>query len=154
MARTGLFMAVWIGIGTVTTYLFGSISRRLGRGKAFKVGFAGASLSLLIIGLSPRSGIAALALFVFGIFLFLIFPSLQSFVGNTCPETRQPQAFSLVSNLQLLAGAVISLLAGFLSDRFGISSPFIVMGAVGSVAFILSSLVRRPAGPTGRTFQG
>jgi MFS family permease len=154
MARTGLFMAVWIGIGTVTTYLFGSISRRLGRGKAFKVGFAGASLSLLIIGLSPRSGIAALALFVYGIFLFLIFPSLQSSVGNTCPETRQPQAFSLVSNLQLLAGAVISLLAGFLSDRFGISSPFIVMGAVGSVAFILSSLVRRPAGPTGRTSQG
>ncbi len=145
MARTGLFMAVWIGIGTVTTYLFGPISRRFGRRKVFQSGFAGASLSLLVIGLSQRSWIAVLGLFVFGVFLFLIFPSLQSFVGNACPDASQPQAFSLVSNLQLLGGAVISLLAGFLSDRFGISSPFIVMGAVGAAAFILVSLLAKPS---------
>jgi MFS family permease len=141
ITRTGLIMAVWIGIGTVTTYLFGPISRRLGRAKAFQVGFAGPSLSLLLIGLSQKSGIAVLGLFVFGMFLFLIFPSLQSFVGNSCPEARQPQAFSLVSNLQMLAGALISLLSGFLSDRFGIRTPFIVMGAVGAVGFILTSLI-------------
>lgn len=145
MAKTGLFMAVWIGIGTVTTYLFGPISRRFGRQRVFKAGFAGASLSLLLIGLSQRSWIAVLGLFVFGVFLFLIFPSLQSFVGNACPETRQPQAFSLVSNLQLLAGALISLLAGFLSDRFGISSPFIVMGALGSAAFVLMTILSKPS---------
>ena len=141
MGRTGLFMAVWIGIGTVTTYLFGPISRRFGRGKVFKVGFAGASLSLLLIGLSPRPGLAVAGLFVFGTFLFVIYPALQSFVGNTCPEVCQPQAFGLASNLQLLAGALVSLLSGFLSDRFGISAPFLVMGALGAAAFVLSAFV-------------
>jgi MFS family permease len=150
MGRTGLCMAVWIGIGTVTTYLFGPISRRFGRAKAFKVGFAGASLSLILIGLSPRPGLAVLGLFVFGTFLFLIFPALQSFVGNSCPEARQPQAFSLVSNLQMLAGALISLLSGFLSDRFGISSPFVVLGVLGAGAFVLSALVFGPANPARR----
>jgi MFS family permease len=150
MGRTGLFMAVWIGIGTVTTYLFGPISRRFGREKAFKVGFAGASLSLLLIGLSSRPEIAVLGLFVFGTFLFLIYPALQSFVGNKCPETRQPQAFSLVSNLQMLSGALISLFSGFLSDRFGIGSPFVVLGVLGAAAFVLSALVFRPANPARR----
>jgi MFS family permease len=155
MGRTGLFMAVWIGIGTLTTYLFGPISRRFGRGKVFKVGFAGASLSLLLIGLSPRPGLAVAGLFVFGTFLFVIYPALQSFVGNTCPEVCQPQAFGLASNLQLLAGALVSLLSGFLSDRFGISAPFVVMGALGAAAFVLSELVSdsansvRQDGPAG-----
>jgi len=144
MGRTGLFMAVWIGIGTVTTYLFGPISRRFGRTRAFKVGFAGASLSLLVIGLSPLSSLAVIGLFVFGTFLFVIYPALQSSIGNTCPEAVQPQAFSLASNLQMLSGAVISLLSGFLSDRFGISAPFVVMGGLGAAAVVLSSLILEP----------
>ncbi|HCS48345.1 MAG TPA: hypothetical protein DIW61_08870, partial [Candidatus Aminicenantes bacterium] len=53
----------------------------------------------------------------------------------------QPQAFGLASNLQLLAGALVSLLSGFLSDRFGISAPFLVMGALGAAAFVLSAFV-------------
>jgi len=155
MGRTGLFLAIWTGIGMVSTYLFGPISRRFGRANAFKAGFAGASLSLLLIGLSARPGLAVLGLFVFGIFLFLIYPALQSFVGNTCPETCQPQAFSLVSNLQMLAGALISLLSGFLSDRFGISSPFVVLGALGATAFVLSILVFKPtASPLPQDGQG
>jgi len=144
MGRTGLFMAVWVGIGTVTTYLFGPISRRFGRTKAFKVGFAGASISLLVIGLSPLSSLAVIGLFVFGTFLFVIYPALQSSIGNTCPEAVQPQAFSLASNLQMLSGAIISLLSGFLSDRFGISAPFVVMGALGAAAVVLTSLIFEP----------
>jgi MFS family permease len=143
MGRTGLFMAAWIGIGTVTTYLFGPVSRRVGRATVFRTGFGGASLSLLVVGLSTRPGLAVLGLLAFGFFLFVIYPALQSFVGNTCPEPCQPQAFSLVSNLQMLAGALVSLLSGFLSDRFGISAPFITMGGLGAVAFIFSALVFR-----------
>jgi len=146
MGRTGLFMAVWIGIGTVMTYLFGPISRRLGRTKAFKAGFAGASLALLAIGLSPKPCFAVAGLFIFGIFLFVIFPALQSSIGNKCPEIYQSQAFSLASNLQMLAGAVITLLSGFLSDHFGISAPFLAMGILGLAAFGLSELVLDSAG--------
>jgi MFS family permease len=150
MGQTGLFMAVWIGIGTLTTYLFGPISRRFGRTKTFKIGFAGASLSLLVIGLSPLPIYAVMGLFLFGTFLFVIYPALQSSVGNSCPEAAQPQAFSLASNLQMLAGAIISLLSGFLSDRFSISAPFVVMGALGVATVAFSSLILEPDGRDGR----
>jgi MFS family permease len=137
MGKTGLYMGVWIGIGTVMTYLFGPISRRLGRSRAFRVGFAGASLSIVAVGLLPRPGLAVAGLFVFGVFLFVIFPALQSSIGNVCPDAAQPQAFSLGSNLQMLAGALISLLSGFLSDRFGISAPFVVTGILGLAGYFL-----------------
>ena len=144
MGRTGLFMAVWIGIGTVMTYLFGPISRRFGRARVLRAGFAGASLSVLALGLSPRPGLAVAALFVFGIFLFVIYPALQSSIGTRCPDAVQPQAFSLGSNLQMLAGALISLLSGFLSDHFGISAPFVVMGILGIAGFSLLELFGEP----------
>jgi MFS family permease len=139
MGRTGIFLAVWIGIGTVMTYLFGRLSRRFGRLAVFRVAFIGASLSLLLIGLARRSGLAVAGLMVFGLFLFLIYPALQSFVGNAVPSAGQAQAFSFVSNLSMVSGALISLLAGFLSDSFGISSPFLVLGVLGLGIFCYSS---------------
>jgi len=145
MGKTGLLMAVWIGIGTLTTYLFGSISRRFGRARAFRAGIAGASIALLVIGLSSRPDLAVIGLFIFGAFLFVIYPALQAFVGNSCPEAAQSQAFSLVSNLQMLAGALVSLLSGFLSDRFGIRSPFVTMGVLGAAIFALFGFTFRSA---------
>jgi F0F1-type ATP synthase assembly protein I len=56
------------------------------------------------------------------------------------PSGNQPQAFGLVSNLQMISGAVLSLAAGFLSDRFGISSPFLVLGFLGLAAMVYSVL--------------
>jgi MFS family permease len=139
MGRTGIFLAVWIGIGTVMTYLFGRLSSRFGRLALFRAAFIGASLSLLLIGLARRSGLAVAGLMVFGLFLFLIYPALQSFVGNAVPSAGQAQAFSFVSNLSMISGALISLLAGFLSDSFGISSPFLVLGVLGLGIFCYSS---------------
>jgi len=144
MGKTGLFLALWIGIGTVITYFFGALSRRYGRSKIYKTGFIGASLSLLLLGASNKPVWAVLGLVLFGMFLFLLYPALQSYVGNTVPSKNQPQAFSLVSNLQMISGALISLLAGVISDRFGIASPFLVMGflGVGASLFYLVSLVK------------
>ena len=144
MGRTGLFMAVWIGIGTLTNYLFGPISRKLGRARTFQAGLAGASVSLFAIGLSPAPFLAVFWLFIFGIFLFVIFPSVQSFIGDSSPVAFQTRAFTWVANLQMLAGALISLFSGYLSDLFGISSPFVVVGILGAAVFILSEFVFLP----------
>lgn len=144
MGKTGLYLALWIGIGTVTTYLFGRLSRSFGRSRVYRMGFAGASASLLLVGVSRRAGLSVCGLFVFGMFLFLIYPALQSYVGNTVPSQHQAQAFSIVSNLQMISGAVMSLLAGFLSDTFGISSPFLLLGGLGGAASLLSLLPLAP----------
>ncbi|MFZ2055429.1 MAG: MFS transporter [Candidatus Aminicenantales bacterium] len=140
MGRTGFFLALWIGIGTFMTYLFGPLSLRFGRFRVYKLSFSGAALSLFVIGFAGRAGLAVLGLCAFGMFLFLIYPALQSFVGNAVPAHNQSQAFSFAANLSMVSGALISLLAGFMSDHFGISSPFLVLGGLGTVAFALSVL--------------
>lgn len=142
MGRTGVFMAFWIGLGTVMTYLFGSLSRALGRPRVYRVGFGAASFSLLLLGMAPKAGLALAALFLFGTFLFLIYPALQSYVGNTVPAWNQAQAFSIVSNVQMVSGAAASLGAGFLSDAFGISSPFLILGCLGAAAALFYALPR------------
>jgi MFS family permease len=86
-------------------------------------------------------------------FLFLIYPALQSFVGNAVPAHNQSQAFSFAANLSMVSGALISLLAGFVSDHFGISSPFLVLGFLGTSAFVLSVLVFIPPNHIGHAGQ-
>jgi hypothetical protein len=61
----------------------------------------------------------------------MIYPALQSEVGNRVSAGLQTQAFSIVANVQMFAGALISLFAGFLSDEMGINSPFIFVAVLG-----------------------
>jgi MFS family permease len=61
----------------------------------------------------------------------MIYPALQSVVGSKASPGLHTQAFSIVANVQMLAGAVVSLIAGFLSDAVGISSPFIFCAILG-----------------------
>ena len=138
MGGTGLYLAIWIGMGTVMTYLFGRISRACGRTKIMRAALAVASLSLLGVGLAQRTALAVSCLVVFGMSLFLIYPALQSCVGNAVTSRNQSQAFSVASNLQILSGALISLASGFLSDRFGVNAPFLLMGGLGVAALVLS----------------
>ncbi len=131
MGQTGLYLAIWIGIGTTVSYLFGTLSFHIGRFRLCVVALFGSSLSLFLIGIAPVKEVAIFGLLLFGIFLFLIYPVLQSFVGNEVEEKKQAQAFSLASNSQMLGGAIIALGSGFLSDVAGINSPFILMGFLG-----------------------
>lgn len=136
MGQTGLYLAFFMGIGTIVSYLFGTLSRHLGRYKICLISLLGSSLSLLLIGLANRKEIAVTALFIFGAFLFLVYPVFQSFIGSEVEERNQAQAFSLASNSQMLSGAIISLGAGFLSDKYGIKSPFLLAGFLGLPTFL------------------
>jgi len=131
MGKTGLYLALWIGLGTVTNYLFGYFSKRWGRFKIALFGFFGSSLSLFFLGTATRPAQAIISILCFGTFLFLIYPAFNSFVGNVVPSKNQSQAFSITANTQVLTGAVVNLIAGFLSDKFGISSPFLLLGIMG-----------------------
>ena len=131
MGGTGLSLALWIGAGTAVTYLFGPLSRKAGRHNITLIGLAGATLSLLFLGFSDSRLSATLSLLLFGCFLFLIYPAIQSFVGQKVPEKNQTVAFSIIANIQMLAGAAAALISGFLSDYLGIQSPFILLSLMG-----------------------
>jgi|YelNatPaOPRAMG01_1025707.scaffolds.fasta_scaffold10242_3 FSR family fosmidomycin resistance protein-like MFS transporter len=128
MGQTGVYLALWIGLGTITGYLYGFWSRKFGRKRVFLTSLAGAAVCLLVIGFSASKTLSVVALLVFGGFMLMTYPSLHTFVGSTVRDEEQTLAFSWVSNIQLISGAVISLLAGFLSDLVGIRFPFILAG--------------------------
>lgn len=136
MGQTGVYLALWIGLGTLTGYLYGVWSRKFGRKRVFLTSLAGATICLLIIGFSLDRTLSVLALLFFGGFLLMTYPSLHTFVGSTVGDEDQTQAFSWISNIQLISGAIISLIAGFLSDWLSIRFPFILSGLLSLVVFI------------------
>jgi len=131
LGKTGVFLAFWIGIGTVMTYFYGYLSKRIGREKASIASFIGSTLFLSLLGASSSLGLAVIGLFLYGAFLFLVYPAFQSFVANKVPESNHVVAFSIVANIQMLTGSFVVLISGFLSDKFGINSPFIFLTILG-----------------------
>ncbi len=133
MGKTGLYLGIWMALGTLVNYVYGTWSRWLGRFNVTLCGLFGGSACLLLIGFAPRKEIVLPAFILYGAFLFLTYPSLQSWVGSTVPRAHQSQAFSLASNVQMLSGAMTVLCAGFLSDRFGIHTSFLLIGFLGAL---------------------
>jgi len=144
LGGTGLILALWVGFGTLSGYSYGWLSRRFGRRLVFLVSIAGGTLSLFVIGLAGSKSAAEAGIVGFGAFLLLTYPSLHTFVGSSAPDEAQTLAFSWVSNIQLISGAVVTLLAGWLSDRFGIRAPFLLAGGL-ALAVFLFYVVRWPA---------
>ncbi len=136
IGRTGLYLALWIGLGTIAGYCYGGVSRRFGRRNIFLMSIGVGALSLALIGFASGRAMAVAGLLAFGVSLLMTYPSLHTFVGSTVSRGNQTQAFSWVSNIQILAGALISLLAGILSDRFGIRAPFVLSFVIAAVCFV------------------
>jgi MFS family permease len=143
IGQTGLYLSLWIGLGTLSGYGYGLLSRRFGRRTIFLLSIGVAAVSLAAIGFAPGRAVAVAGLLVFGVFLLMTYPSLHTFVGSSVPHGDQTQAFSWVSNLQILAGAVVSLLAGVLSDRFGIRAPFLLAAFLAASCFLYYTLPGR-----------
>jgi MFS family permease len=137
IGKTGVFLALWIGIGTVMTYFFGYLSKRASRERLSFASLIGSTVFLFILGTASVLGIAVFALILFGACLFLIYPAFQSFVGKKVSEKNQVLAFSIVANIQMITGSVVVLIAGFLSDKFGISSPFLFLVGLGVVVLAI-----------------
>jgi MFS family permease len=131
LGNTGVFLALWIGTGTVMTYFYGYLSKRTGRERLSFTSMIGSTFFLFVLGIASVLGIAAIALILFGAFLFLIYPAFQSFVAHKVPEKNQVLAFSIVANIKMITGSVVVLIAGFLSDKFGINSPFLFLVGLG-----------------------
>ena len=147
MGQTGLFLALWIGLGTVTGYGYGVWSRRFGRKPVFLASLGGASAALFLLGFAPTKALAVAGLLLFGGFLLMTYPSLHTFVGSTVPASGQTMAFSWVSNIQLLSGALVSLVSGVFSDLIGIQFPFVFTGALALAVFLFYA-------PRGKEFFG
>ncbi len=136
IGRTGLYLALWIGLGTVSGYGYGTLSRIFGRKAVFLTSIFASTAALALIGFARTRTAAVAGILAYGAFLLMTYPSMHTFVGSTVAESGQTLAFSWVSNIQMVAGAIVSLAAGFLSDRFGIRAPFLLAGAISLLTFL------------------
>jgi len=131
LGKTGFFLSLWILLGTVVTYFFGLLRRKFQRWTICLTAFSGASFFLVLLGIARSRTLAVLSLFLFGSFLFLNFPALQAFVGDSIQANNKTMAYSLSANIQMGTGAIISLISGFLSDYYGINAPFLFAACLG-----------------------
>lgn len=131
LGRTGIYLAAWILLGTITLYAFGYLCLKIGRANIALISLGGSTLLVFLLGIAPSITPAVIFLLIFGAFLFLLFPAFQSCVAKQVPAQNQIIAFSLVANIQILTGAVVILISGFISDIFGINYPFIFLAILG-----------------------
>jgi nitrate/nitrite transporter NarK len=136
LSVTGIFLALWIGTGTIITYLFGILSQKIGRWRLSLIGFTGATCCLYFLGTATSQHVAVISLFFFGLFLFLTYPALKAFVGEKITSKNQAVAFSLAANIQMIAASIAVLISGYLADRFGISSTFLFLAVLGTMVAV------------------
>ena len=131
LGRTGIYLAAWILLGTIMLYAFGYLCLKIGRANIALISLGGSTLLVFLLGIAPSITPAVIFLLIFGAFLFLLFPAFQSCVAKQVPAQNQIIAFSLVANIQMLAGAVVILISGFISDILGINYSFIFLSILG-----------------------
>jgi len=133
----GLIMALWIGVGVITSVSYERIQSHVKRKTLLY--FCYASIGIIGLVLSFTANIAVILLLVvfLGIATFLSFPALFSFISTSTKETNEGKTFGYIFTLQLAVGTFLLFISGALADIFGIWIPFTILGIISIIAAIL-----------------
>lgn len=144
MSLTGIVLGCWIAAGTIASLMYGRVAARVGRYGVIIVGCALTAVTTCIIGFSTNLLLTAVLMAAFGWSLFLTFPALLTLVGSVAKTKNRTAAFSLNANVQIIGNASFTFAAGFMSDAWGIHTPFFLLGAVSLlVAIYVIALSKR-----------
>jgi MFS family permease len=136
-----LIFALWIGIGTVTSYYFGGLSARVGKYQLLRMGYLVSLIAVIILAVTTDWRLITPTLFVFGAFLFVTYPALFSMITELTGEEERGTAFGILFGFQLGGGAVSVYVCGFIGDR--LHSPqysFLFAGALAAASLIMITL--------------
>ena len=111
-----LMFAIWIGIGTFTSYYFGAMSYRFGKKELLLTGYVVSAVSMLLLALVLDWFIIGPILLVYGAFLFVTYPALFSIINEVTNESERGTAFGILFGLQLGGGAFVVYLCGIVAD--------------------------------------
>lgn len=136
-----LMFATWIGVGTLTSYLFGRISERYGRTKILRYGYVTGCVAVFLLAFISAWYLILPTLVVFGAVFFLTYPALFGVASGATDVSERGTAFGILFGLQLGGGAVVVAACGVISDMFNDPSySFIVMGILG-VASVMTLMI-------------
>jgi MFS family permease len=147
MSLTGIVLGCWIAAGTIASLYYGKIAARIGRYGTIIFSCVLTAVTTCIIGFSTNLLLTAVLMAMFGWSLFLTFPALLTLVGSVAKTKNRTAAFSLNANVQIIGNASFTFAAGFMSDAWGIHTPFFLLGAASLVvAIYVIALNKRFAG--------
>lgn len=147
MSLTGIVLGCWIGAGTIASLMYGRVVARIGRYGAIILGCVLTAVSTSIIAFNTNIPLAAVLLALFGWALFLTFPALLTLVGSVAKPKNRTAAFSLNANVQIFGNAAFTFVAGFMSDAWGINTPFLLLGGVALVIAVYTIALRKRFAP-------
>ena len=132
-----LVFAVWIGVGTVTSYYFGAMSHRFGKKRLLSAGYLVSAVSVLLLAFFVQWYVVVPLLVLFGAFLMLTYPALFSFVNEATVEGERGTAFGILFGFQLGGGASIVYVCGIIADALGDASyAFMIVAALSLASFV------------------
>ncbi len=139
-----LVFAVWIGIGTITSYSFGRLSSRYGKLTLLRLGYLISIGACVLLAFTLDWFLVAPALIVYGAFLFVTYPALFSLVTDSTSEVERGTAFGLLFGFQLGGGAATVYVCGIIADAMG--SPifsFVIAAGLAMASFLVISAYDR-----------
>ncbi len=139
----GIIVSCWIGIGALVSFFYGKIQRKVGRKNIlilsyFFIGFS----SILLLQISATPFILCM-IFLLGIFSFLSYPTLFSFISEATHESIEGKTFGYTFTLQLGGGTIFLFISGALADFLGIWIPFAILGVSSLLAAVMLFIYRK-----------
>lgn len=126
-----LMFAMWIGVGTITSYYFGAVSYRFGKTRLLLIGYLVSAGAMLIIASALDWFVIGPVLLLYGAFLFLTYPALFSMINEATVESERGTAFGILFGFQLGGGAVVVYLCGIVADALNnTDSAFVIVAAL------------------------
>ena len=138
----GLIVSIWIGVGSISSILYGRICNKFGRNNVLFLSYLTIGITSILITYFINISIIILIVVLMGITVFITFPALVTYVSEITHESSEGETFGTIFTLQLTGSTFFIFLGGFLSDIFGIWIPFILLG-VSSFVFSLILLTFR-----------
>jgi FSR family fosmidomycin resistance protein-like MFS transporter len=143
LSLIGLLVAVWLGIGSIASFSYGTISNYLGRKKI--IIFSYLSLGIIGIMLTTITSVQILLgmMVLLGIAVFITYPALFSFISEITHESIEGRTFGIIFTLQLGGGTALLFIGGILSDLIGIWMPFFLLGIISLIISVFLVLYYR-----------
>lgn len=121
--------ALWIGIGTITSYSYGRISARFDRRTILKVAYLVSFGCAIMLSLVSEWYFVVPVLILFGALLYLTYPALFSMVTGATDECERGTAFGILFGFQLGGGAVTSFICGIVAGSLNDPSYSFIIAA-------------------------
>jgi MFS transporter, FSR family, fosmidomycin resistance protein len=132
-----LIFAVWLGVGTVSSYFYGAIRARFERSTIVSAGYAVSILALLGLFVTSEWYLVVPILIVYGALMFLTYPAIFAIVSERTGAEERGTAFGVVFAAQLGGAATMTYACGVVADHLGDPSYAYPLTAL----FALSALV-------------